>query len=298
MEDKIIHEKAFTQPLFTGAGFIPWVKEIPVAETEAWGQALRDRIPKVLEGILKGVPDDETYRKKIAKPLIVAVRKMLGNGFISHQGLTQELILAIAKAKLTGQDASKNYIDCVKLADEAFDQGELNSAMIAYHLGNSFGPSRFRDAIAKALGWLTPFIQPAKLGRFKPKLNNQLLRSGILISNLAYDPQYTKPENDKINRLINEHLMKGLIQFATGGASHCDFMPIPDSIILFYYAKVKEIKYETYKRFISEKQANIHKSRWPVIDESIRPNPDEYIGHPEKPAYFDMELDIQISKKE
>ena len=299
MESKIIvREKAV----------IPWFKDFSFEETKAWGQALRDSIPKTLEGILKGVPDNETYRKTIAKPLIVAVRKMLGHGFVSQAALTQELRLALMKSKLKSEDAAKNYIDSVKLAYEAFDQGELNSALIAYHLGRSFGAYRFREAIEKALGWLTPFIQPAKLGGFRQKFHNQILHSGKLITDLAYHPERIKQENDIINSLINNYLKKGLVPFATAersgvptnvgrGASHCDFIPIPDSIRLFYSTEPKEIKYKTYKRFISEKQANNLRSLWPVIDESTRPDPNEYIGHPEKPAYFDMELDIQVSKK-
>ena len=295
MESEIIvHQKAF----------IPWFKEFPFPETEAWGQALRDSIPKTIEGILKGVPDNETYRKTILKPLIVAIRKMLGRGFVSRTGLTQELSLALMKAKVKSEDATKNYIDSVKLAYEAFDQGELNSAKIAYHLGECFGEYRFRDAIEKALGWLTPNIQPAKQGRFRQKFRNQILHSGKLITNLAYDPKYIKPENDKINGLINKDLKKGLVPFSTGGESHCDFVPIPDSIRLFYSTEPKEIKYKTYKQFISEKQANNIRACWPVLDESIPAratgslwDPNEYIGHPEKPAYFDMNLDVQVSSK-
>jgi len=299
MKGKIIfHEKAV----------IPWFKDFSFEETKTWGQALRDKIPKVLEEILKGVPDSETFRKKIAKQIIVAVRRMLGRGFVSRQGLPKKLIIEIMKAKLTGEDAYKNYIDSVKLAYEAFDQGELNSALIAYYLGESFGEYRFRDEIEKALGWLTPFIQPAKLGGFRQKFHNQILHSGKLITDLAYHPERIKQENDIINSLINNYLKKGLVPFATAersgvptnvgrGASHCDFIPIPDSIRLFYSTEPKEIKYKTYKRFISEKQANNLRSLWPVIDESTRPDPNEYIGHPEKPAYFDMELDIQVSKK-
>lgn len=289
MKSKIlVNEKAF----------IPYFKHYPFETVEQWGQALRDNIPTVLEALLKGVRDDETYRKKIVKLLIIAVRKMLGNGFIGLSGFPEKLRIEIAKAKLTGEDADKNFIDCVKLADEAFDQGELNSAMIAYYLGTSFGPNRFRDVIEKALGWLTPYIQPDKQGRFREKFHNQVERSGKLITGLAYDPEYIKQGNDIIYRLINEHLRKGIIPFSAGGASHCDFVLIKDSIILYDSAKSKEIRYETYKRFISEKHADKLKSIWRVIDESIPPNPDEYIGHPEKSAYFDMNLDIQVSEKD
>lgn len=287
-----------SQIIVCGKAFIPWFKEFPFEETEAWGAALRDSIPKTLEGILKGVPDDETYRKTIVKPLIVAVRKMLGNGFVNRRGLPKKLIMDLMKVKLAGEDGAKNYIDSVKLAYEAFDQGQLNSAMIAYHLGKGFGAYRFTEAIEKALGWLAPFIQPAKQGKFNSKLSNQVEHSGKLITDLAYHPERIKLENDIINSLINKYFKKGLVSFETGGASHCDFVLVPDSITLFYSTKPKEIKYKTYKRFISEKQANNHRAAWPVIDESIRPNPDEYIGHPDKPAYFDMNLDIQISKHE
>lgn len=283
----IIREKAF----------IPYFKHYPFEVVEQWGQALRDNIPKTLEGILKGVPDNKTFRTKIVKLLIVAVRKMLGNGFIGPQGLPKKLRLEIMEAKLTGEYADENFIDCVKLADEAFDQGELNSAMIAYYLGTSFGPNRFRDAIELVLGWLTPFIQPDKQGSFSSKLNNQVLHSGKLITDLAYHPDIRKPENDKINSLINEHRRKWLVPFSADGDSHCDFILIPDSIVLFDSTKIKDKKYETYKHFISEKHANILRPLWRVIDESIPPNPDEYIGHPEKPAYFNMELDIQVSER-
>jgi len=316
----IVREKAF----------IPWVKEFTFEETEEWGQALRDSIPKTLEGILKGVPDNEAFRKKIVKPLIVAVRKMLGNGFVSRQGLTQELILEIMKAKLTGEDAAKNYQDSVKLAYEAFDQGELNSAMVAYHRGKSFGAYRFREAIEKSLGWLTQpfplndthsknnisdklsatsirneaeragltlFIQPAKQGRFRLKFSNQVKHSGKLISNLAFDPQYFKPENDKINALINQYISKDIVPFITNGKSHCDFVLIPESVVPANSAKAKEKKYEIYKHFYGEEHANKLRAVWIVMDESIPPNPDDYIGNPNKLAYFDMELDVQVARK-
>jgi len=292
MKGKIIfHEKAF----------IPWFKEFTFAETEEWGQALRDSIPKTLEGILKGVPDDETFRKTIAKPLIVAVRKMIGHGFVSRQGLTQELILALMKVKLKSEDATKNYQDSVKLAYEAFDQGELNSAMVAYQRGKSFGAYRFREAIENALGWLTPFIQPAKQGRFKSKLNNQVERSGKLISHLNFDPEYIKPENDKINALINQYIRKDIVRFITNGKSHCDFILILESVVPANSAKVKEKKYEIYKRFYGEEHANKLRATWTVMDESTPPNPQDYLGNhtdPLKQAYFDMTLDVQVSKKE
>lgn len=287
MSKVVFHEKAF----------IPYFKQSPFEEIEAWGRALRANIPKTKKAILKAVPDNETYRKKIAQPLIVAVRKTLRDDFVNLKGLTKKQIISKMKAELKDPNAAKNFRKKVKRGYKNFNQGKLKSAMVARHLGNSFGPHRFRDAIELALGWLTPFIQPAKQGGFRTKFHNQVERSGKLITDLAYGPDIRKQENDIIHRLINEHLRKGLVPFSTGGQSHCDFILIKDSIVFYDSTQIKEIRYETYKEFISEKHANILRPLWRVIDESIPPNPDEYIGHPEKPAYFDMNLDIQVSKR-
>lgn len=281
--------------------FIPWFKQFPFEATEEWGDALRDNIPKTKKAIRKGVPDDKAFFEKIGKPTLDNLDKMLRPGFVNQKGVTKEVILAIARAKLKGKNAAKKYNQSVKKGFIIFDQGELNSAMVGYHRGQCFGEYRFAKAIELALGCLLPIILPAKEGRFKSKLGRQLMSSGKLISHLAFDPAYFKPENDKINRLLNEDCQDDLVPFATGGDSHCDFMLIKDNFTPTNSKEVQEIKYEIYKHFISEKHANKLRAAWSVMDESIPPNPQDYLGNhidPSKQAYFDMNLDIQVSKKD
>jgi len=89
-----------------------------------------------------------------------------------------------------------------------------------------------------------------------------------------------------------------LVPFSTGGESHCDFVPIPGSVRPFDSKEVLDIKYEIYKHFLGEAQANRVRAVWTVKDYSgIQIDPNEYIGHPDKLAYFDMELNVQISKR-
>jgi hypothetical protein len=294
MESKIIvHEKSF----------IPWFKEFPFEETEEWGQALRDSIPKTQEAILKDVPDTKSFLKNRGQPLINAVQKMLNDGFVSKKGLAKEAILAIMKSKLYGKNSAKTYRKNLKKALKNFDQGELNNAMVGYHRGQCFGEYRFRDAIELALNGLTTplIIQPGKEATFISELNNQLISSGILISDSMYDPEYIKLENDKLNSLINKYLKKGLVPFSTGGLSRCDFVLIKDSVTPANSTKPKEIKYEIYKHFLGDTQANKLRATWTVMDESTPPNPQDYLGNHidlSKQAYFDMELDVQVSEKD
>ena len=314
MEDEIIvHEKVF----------IPWVKEFPFEETEKWGRSYFQNIPKNKKAIRKAVLDDETYRKRIAEPGIDAVRRTLRDGMVNRKGLPKEAILKLTEAKLNRKGMAEKHWENVKKGYREFDQGDLNNAMVKHHLKKCFGVERFRDAIKKALDRLTPFIQPAKQGEFKKKLGNQILHSGKLISELAYHPEYRKLENDKINALINEYILvplnKGgrgvvitpliplsqggiredIVPFSTGGPSHCDFVLVPESVRPIDSKEVLDFKYKIYERFLGEAQANRVRDAWTVKDYSgIQINPNEYIGHPEKPAYFDMELDIQVSKKD
>jgi hypothetical protein len=279
--------------------FIHWVKEFSFEETRKWGDALRHQILKTLEGMPnKAVPDNETFFKKIGKPTLDNLDKMLPDGFVSHKGRSKKMILAIARGRLNAPNAAKKHEQNLKLGLETFDQGRLNGAMVEYHLKRSFGEYRFTEPIELALGWLAPFIQPAKQGRFKSKLGNQLMSSGLLISDCMYILDIIKLENDKINALLNQSIRQDIVRFEIGGQSHCDFVLIKSSIIPFYWSTVKEIKYGIYKEFDGEPFANDLRSRWPVIDESKPPNPDDYIGNPNKLAYFDMELDVQVSKKE
>ncbi len=264
--------------------FIPWFKQFPFEATEEWGDALRDNIPKTKKAIRKGVPDDKAFFEKIGKPTLDNLDKMLRPGFVNQKGVTKEVILAIARAKLKGKNAAKKYNQSVKKGFIIFDQGELNSAMVGYHRGQCFGEYRFAKAIELALGCLLPIILPAKEGRFKSKLGRQLMSSGKLISNLAFDPAYFKPENDKINRLLNEDCQDDLVPFQTAErsgvptnvgsgdlpvpsetgrqtGSHCDFVLIKDNLTPTNSKEVQAIKYEIYKHFYGEAHILRRRSR-------------------------------------
>jgi len=284
----------------------PWFKEYPFEETEKWGAAYRANIPKTKKAIVKDVSDPESFNKNRAQPVLAAIDKMLNPNFISRKGLPKEVIIAIAKAKLSGKNTARKYKKNVNRGYRTFDQGDLNSAMVGYHLSQSFGEYRFKDAIEKALGWLLPFIQPClpagrpAQGKFRLKFGNQVERSGKLISKLAYDPKYIKPEDDKINRLINEYIREGIVPFETFGDSHCDFYLIPESVTPADSKKVKEIKYEIYKHFLGEEQAKKLRAIWIIKDYPTPPDPNDYLGNhidPHKQAYFDMELDVQVTRK-
>lgn len=294
MKGKIIFHKK--------APKVPWFRRFPFKKTEEWGQALRDSIPKTIEAILKDVTDTKSFSKNRGQPLINAVQKMLNDDFVNRKGLTKKAIIRIMKSKLYGKKSAKTYRKNLKKALKTFDQGELNSAMVGYHRGQCFGEYRFRDAIELVLNSLTSplIIQPGKEAKFISKLHNQLISSGILISDSMYDPECIKLENDKINRLINEYLKKGIVPFQTGGDSHCDFVLIPESVTPANSKEVKEIKYKIYAHFLGENQANKLRATWIEIDESKPFNPNDYLGNhtdPLKQAYFDMNLDIQVTSR-
>lgn len=294
MESKII---------FCEKVFIPLFKEYPFEATEAWGVALRNSMPKRQKAILKAVPNAESFFKKIGVPTLDNIQKMLSDDFISKCGLTKDQLIRILNRKFSGKKLARTYRKNLRSGLKTFDQGELNSAMVGYHRAQCFGEYRFREPLAITLGYLIPLliIQPGKEGEFISKFYNQLISSGILISDLQYDPEYIKPENDKIKRLINEYLRKEIVPFATGGKSRCDFVLIKDSVTPTNSKEIQEIKYEIYKHFYGLEHANKLRAAWTVMDESTPPDPNDYLGNhidPSKQAYFNMYLDIQVSQKD
>jgi hypothetical protein len=286
--------------------FIPWFKEFPYEETKKWGAALRDNIPKTIEGMLKRVPDPETFRKKIGNKALAGVQRMLRDDFVSRSGLTKKQIIRRMKKKFQDPVTAERYQKNIKYAFETFDQDALNSAMADYQLGRSFGDYRFKPAMELVLDWVigNPIIQPKKQGKFRVALGNQLLSSGKLISKSNYAPDIIKQENDKINRLINKYIRKRIIRFSAGGhlpartgiqaGSHCDFVLIPESITLADSTKAREIEYKSYSFFLGEEKAKKLRATWIEKDYPAKPDPNEYLGTDQK-VYFDMFLDISVA---
>ncbi|MBI4739117.1 hypothetical protein HY772_06165, partial [Candidatus Woesearchaeota archaeon] len=276
---------------------IPWFNEFPYKETRQWGKAYRAKLPDTRQAALKAVPDPKTFRKRMAKPIIDSVQRMLRDDFVSRKGLTKKQIISRMKKELNAPTTAQKYRNGIKQGFKTLDRVGLNRAMAEYQLGQTFGAYRFRAAIESVLEWMTGIIQPKKLGKFRAELGNQLLSSGILISKMMYAPDIIQGENDKVNRLINKYIRKVIIPFQTGGPSHCDFVVIPASVTSVDSTKVKEIEYKIYSSHLGKKKADYLRRTSIEKDYSATPpNPDDYRpGKPGPEAYFDMELDIQIT---
>ena len=58
---------------------------------------------------------------------------------------------------------------------------------------------------------------------------------------------------------------------------------------------INDIKYKVYAFFLGEEKTMESRSKWCETRRELPVNPADYIGNPDKPAYFDMYLDIQIT---
>jgi len=298
--------------LFHLKAFIPGFKPIPqIEEAENWGESYYDNIKKTTDALLN---DPEAFGKKMAKPILDTARRMLSDDFVSKKGLTKEQIITALQKKLNDPATAEKYRQGIKqMAQKVKD--DLPQMKERRARGMTFS-AKGEDAIKLVENWLTgnpkskrllskhdevlsgePMLicQPAKQGKFKSKLHNQLMRSVKNISDLGYDPKFRKRENDKINRLVNNYLRKDIIPFSTGGTSHIDFVVIPESVTPADSREVKEIQYKIYSSFMGEVKAQKLRAESEEKDYPTPPDPDDYLGKPGKKAYFDMYLDISVA---
>jgi 1-acyl-sn-glycerol-3-phosphate acyltransferase len=129
---------------------------------------------------------------------------------------------------------------------------------------------------------------PTRAGQLRKQLQNLLLHLGEFISAAHYSDEEIKKANRRINELVQGFTL-------ANPEVHIGLEVDPDSVTPSDSRKVLEIKYQINERFLGEEKA---KARRAECVEKIYPtslDPTGYIGNPNKKAYFDMFLDIQVS---
>lgn len=312
--------------------FIPAFNVYPFEKAMEWAEKYYASIKNFKRRWQRAVPDEKSFRKKVAKPLIKVTEEMISPEFRSRSGLAPENIISRLKYELRRDITARKYLEGIKRAYRTVKgvpakkvKDILNLGAMNYWQDMTFGGWRFtgplhgqgRGPFALTEQWLTGnpksghFLRkqdevllgkptlistPKKQGQFREKLHNQLMRSMSFIIDSRYDYQAINEENDKVNQLVNKYISKGFVPFNNAGESHLDFVLRPESIIPDDSPEVKQIMYDAYVYFLGKEMADYLKARWIITPRAVKPDPAEYLKSGKK-AHFDMFLDIQVAQK-
>ena len=306
--------------------YISGYNKFPLAKVQKKDPAqVKEQLVHRKSGQQKAVLTFEEYLEKIARPQLEAFIKMLNPEFVSKAGLTRDEIINKKRAYLFSREAYENYIkdfsneDITRIIEE-LPQKSADSARKKvfgdWRLAGPLSPDS-KSALEIIIGWLdgnkkivkflraqdkllqgkpVQVIPPERVGEFKLKLRTLLKRVLGIIQCAHYAPSVVQEQNDRLNQLVNTYLGSDFVPFTTGGASHIDFIVVRESVIPADSTEVKEIVYEIYSSAECEEKAKKLRATWIEKDYLTKPDPNEYIGNPDKQAYFNMYLDIQVSK--
>ncbi|GAH67120.1 unnamed protein product, partial [marine sediment metagenome] len=82
--------------------------------------------------------------------------------------------------------------------------------------------------------------QPGQGGKFRNRLNSQILSSGRQIVEKNYLPGEIIYGNEHINRLVNDYARDEFVPFTPGGESHVDFIREAGELFLDVQVSVAE----------------------------------------------------------
>jgi hypothetical protein len=184
----------------------------------------------------------------------------------------------------------------VNSASGTADDESALQIILACLVGNQ-KPLRPQDELKSAIGEPVQVILPERAGEFNPKFTTLLRQVLDIIYCADHAASVSREQNDRLNQLVNDYCCPELGPFSTGGASHLDLVLIKESVTPADSTKVLDVKYRINKSFDGEEKARTHRAECIEKKYHCPLNPADYIGNPDKPAYFDMFLDIQVSRK-
>jgi len=154
-----------------------------------------------------------------------------------------------------------------------------------------------------------------RAGQLRKQLRTLLVKLTGIISDANFLDEEVKDAEGRINKLVRGFIKDepaGMSPDVHRGAGRFEvsvkFVLVPESVTPADSKEVMEIKYKINEFFLGGKIAN-HLRRTSIEKDYItRPDPDEYIGHPDQPAgspalmrgksaYFDMFLDIRVLQR-
>jgi len=313
--------------------FIPKFNEIPFEEVKQWADRYYHQAKHISAQRKKAIHTDKDFKEKIAQPTIDVIKQFISRDFINRSGQGYDDIINKLENKMLDNKTAHKYRDELDRAYKKIDgvpakkiRDSLVIGSVNYALKMTFGAWRFigpingkgKGAVVLAGEWLSgktstiqslrnndkivfgsPILitESERQGQLRRLLRNQLIRSGQNISYEYYSPQIITKENDIINQLVQGFANDEFELFYTNGDSHIDFMIEPRSVTPIDLREVKEIEYKIHSFFIGEEEATKLREKWIEKKYHHPLNPQDYIGNPNKPAYFDMYLDIQVSIK-
>ncbi|MEW6027108.1 MAG: hypothetical protein AB1599_07435 [Planctomycetota bacterium] len=320
-------------PIFHVKIFIPMYNELPLEKAQDWADRYYGAARHTSGQRRNAIRTQTDFREKMAKPILEATHGLISPNFISRSGLNAENIANKMKSNLLDKRTANKYLKALDRTFRKVDgitakkiKEKLPLGAADYTLKMTFGAWRMlgplkesgappimlaenfltgeqntanllRDKDEVIAGRPILITDPKNRGRFKKELHNQLMRSFKNIYELGYSPGSINRENDIINRLINNFLGEGFDLFNTGGESHLDFVLVPESVIPSDSPVIRDIQYKIYRHFLGEKTADMLRSNWTETVRAAPIDPKFYIDNPDKFGYFDMYLDVQITKR-
>ncbi|MBI4834250.1 MAG: hypothetical protein HY811_05475 [Planctomycetes bacterium] len=240
--DKILFKAILRAPFFDHA---------PEEEVEKWAKNTIDAAQKTYSQSKKAIRTKKDYEEKIAKPAGEMIDKFISKGkYKSHEQIMNKLKdgknLAAKKffEKRKRAYESGKFADDVQFSKKFYAQKwvKYNGPLRGYKKGGIKGLGALAVMALSADKDLKQFLKkdtdkiidgvpfsialPDKAGKFKNALRNQITRSGKYIIMMKCDEKIMRGESEIVNQLANKYRLPEITPFASGGASHIDFIAI------------------------------------------------------------------------
>jgi hypothetical protein len=233
------------------------LSESPPLMVQQRAMVMKDVSEIIYQKLVKAIGTEMDYKTKIAGPSASGYASVLNPSFVSRSDLTRDEMTRKQQEKV--MDAYVNYRASV---DHMFEtvNGEINkrfreavdakSEVYSIQMGKVLA---FTGAMAElgagvvgiAVFWMTgdPTVQrhlrggdkiiaggPINIAISRPTLKaalvQRLIQSGRTLVQADWDPAVLVTENDKNNLIIKGLQLPAYVPFATGAASHCDWIVV------------------------------------------------------------------------
>lgn len=244
--------------------------EAPPLMVRQRAQVMKDISEIIYEKMVKSIATEMDYKTKIAGPSASGYASVLHPDFVTRSGLSRaQVVRRQAKKAMAGY---KNYQESI---DHMFEtvNGEINkryregvdAKSEAYSRG--MGPvlaitganvELGKGVVGIAVFWMAgdrttqrhlrgddkiiaggPLNISISAPAFKAALTQRLIQSARILIEADWDPAEMTIENDRNNLIIKGLQKPAYTPFATGAASHCDWITVDGRIYL--EIKVSEV---------------------------------------------------------
>jgi len=240
---------------------LQYYEDIPQRITEQWADGLKTNAERFHKKRQQIIPSQEAFMHKIAETSHKVYRELLDPNFQSRAGLDKQAIVTKHTVNLSSPTAYQKYRNKLDYMFKEVDgvpakrykerveltKGHYGPAVAKKLLAFSGTKVEGKGPAAVAGLWLTrdPTVEgqisgkdklleggpllickPAARPSFKAALTSRLIQAGAAIVRAEHHAPTMKQQNDITNEQVNIFVDKGLnlIEFATGGPSHVDYV--------------------------------------------------------------------------